>query len=188
MSITITHGKRERFNFKGATYHIITRCNAQQNLITNDVDFNKFISILKKCKEKHGFLLYNYVLMNNHVHLAIQLEGTLNISTIMHSINRWYARWYNEHYKRKGHFWEDRFYGELIKDDFQLLAVLRYIDTNPIRAKLCDNPSGWKYSGAKFYLCGIQNNLIDIPSCYLELAKSWELRREAYKNILAVTW
>ncbi|MFH0763692.1 MAG: transposase [Candidatus Omnitrophota bacterium] len=183
MAITITHGKRERFNFKDAVCHITTRCNNKENLIADDHAFRQYLNIIKKCKKEHGFLLYNYVIMNNHTHLLIKLAATESISTIMHSINRWYARWYNEHYERKGHFWEDRFYGELTKDDIQLLAVMRYIDLNPVRAGLCKDPAEWRYSGARIYLNGVKDGLIDIPETYINLGVTCEERRKAYSHI-----
>jgi len=118
MSITVSNKKRERVNFKGATYHITTRCNNKEELIKNDLDVEKYKYILKRSKKKFGFLLHNYIVINSHPHLIMRLELTLDISKIMHAINREYARWYNWYYKRKGHFWENRFYAELIKDDF----------------------------------------------------------------------
>ncbi|MBL7092117.1 MAG: transposase [Candidatus Omnitrophica bacterium] len=183
MALTITHAKRERFNYKDVIYHITTRCNNRENLIKNEVDFKKYRFIVRKSKEKCGFLLYDYIIMSNHVHLIIQPRSTLDISKIMHSINRRYARWYNERYKRKGHFWEGRFYGELIKDELQLLAVMRYIDLNPVRANLCQNPAEWKYSGARLYLNGEKDSLIDIAQTYLELGQTDKTRQEAYSHI-----
>lgn len=186
MALTISHAKRERLNYKGAVYHITTRCNDKQSLIQNDIDFKKYKLILKKCKEKLGFLLHDYVTMNNHVHLIIKLKLVIDISKIMHSINRQYARWYNEHYQRKGHFWEDRFYGELIKDDTQLLAVMRYIELNPVRAGLCKKPTDWAYSGARFYLNGNIDKLIDVPDTYLNMGKTNESRQQAYSCIFPI--
>ncbi len=183
MTITISQAKRERLNFKGAIYHITTRCNNKESLIKNDLDFRKYRIILKKCKKKFGFLLHDYIIMNSHTHLIIRLQSILDISRIMQAINRQYARWYNEHYKRKGHFWEDRFYGELIKDDLQLLAVMRYIDLNPVRAGLCQKPTDWKYSGARFYINGTKDDLMDAPDVYNNLGKDMESRQKAYSNI-----
>ncbi len=183
MAVTITHGKRERFNFKDAVCHITTRCNNKESLITDDYAFQQYLNILKKCKEEHGFLLYDYVIMHNHTHLLIKLAVTESISTIMHSINRWYARWYNEHYERNGHFWEDRFYGELVKDDVQLLAVMRYIDLNPVRAGLCKDPAEWLYSGAHSYLKEEKDDLIDKSETYINLGLTNEERQKAYSCI-----
>ena len=183
MAVTITHGKRERFNFKDAVCHITTRCNNKENLISDYHAFAQYLNILKKCKKEHVFLLHNYVIMNNHTHLLIKLTATESISIIMHCINRWYARWYNEQYERKGHFWEDRFYGELVKDDAQLLAVMRYIDLNPVRAGLCKNPTEWFYSGARVYLNGEKDDLIDKPETYVNLGATTEERQKAYSCI-----
>ena len=152
-------------------------------MIKTDVDFRKYIFILKKTKEKYGFLLHDYAVVHSHPHLIIRLNSTLDISKIMHSINRWYARWYNERYDRKGHFWESRFYGELIKDDLQLLAVMRYIDLNPVRAGLCEDPADWKYSGARAYLKGKKDSLVDIPEVYEQLGKTDKERQRAYSYI-----
>ena len=183
MALTITHAKRERLNCKDAIYHIVTRCNNKEPLIKNDYAFIKYKSILKKCKEKYGFLLHDYAIMNNHTHLLIKLFTSINISQIMHSIDRCYARWYNEHYERKGHFWEDRFYGELVKDDLQLLAVMRYIDLNPVKAGLCKNPTEWPYSGARFYLEGVKDDLLDMPEIYTSLGDTEKARQKTYSFI-----
>jgi len=183
MALTITHAKRERLNCKDATYHIVTRCNNKELLIKNELDSIKYKFILQKCKEKYGFLLHDYAIMNNHVHLLIRLFTSTNISQIMHSIDRRYARWYNEYYERKGHFWEDRFYGELVKDDLQLLAVMRYIALNPVKAGLCKDPAEWPYSGANFYLKGINDNLLDIPEIYISLGNTANARQKTYSFI-----
>jgi len=183
MTLTITHAKRERFNCKDAIYHIVTRCNNKESLIKDELDFIEYKVILKKCKEKYDFLLHDYAIMNNHIHLLIKLFTATNISQIMHSIDRRYARWYNEHYKRKGHFWEDRFYGELIKDDIQLLAVMRYIDLNPVKAGLCKDPTEWPYSGARFYLKGTKDDLLNAPEIYTSLGDTEGARQKTYSFI-----
>ncbi len=186
MALTVTHAKRERFNYKHSIHHVITRCNNKAFLIRNNPDFENYKRILKACKEKYGFLLHDYVIMNNHVHLLIKLEEIENISMIMHSINRWYARWYNELYERKGHFWEDRFYAELIKDDMQLLAAMRYIDLNPVRTGLCKDPIEWHFSGARHYLKCEEDDLIDMPETYINLGDSTAGRQKAYSNIFPI--
>ena len=183
MAETITHGKRNQLNCEGVTYHITTRCNNGERLINNERRSDQYISILKKCKNKFNFILHDFAIMISHVHLIIRLGSNSNISEIMHYLNRVYARWYNDNYGRKGHFWEDRFYGELIKDDLQLLATMRYLDLNPVRANLCKSPLEWKYSGARFYLKGEPNEILDTPEIYMTLGKTPEERQNAYSNI-----
>ena len=185
MALTLTHGKRNRFDFKGAIYHITVRCNNKSRHFKDHTDFDNYIAILEKCKSKHGFMLHNYVAMNNHVHLIIRLESILSISKIMHSINRWVSRQYNTFHNKTGHFWEERFYGELIEDDLQLLTTMIYVDLNPVKAGLCKNPCDWKYSGADHYINGGKNSLIDSPSIYLGFGDSNTIRRNTYKRIIS---
>ncbi|MFH1305672.1 MAG: transposase [Candidatus Omnitrophota bacterium] len=184
MALTATHGKRSRHNVKSATYHITTRCNNKLHLIKNPLDFRRYIYILKKSKEKYGFLLHNYSMVNSHTHLILRLENIINLSQIMHSINRWYAAWYNTKYGRTGHFWEERFYAELIQDDLQLLTAMIYADLNPVKAGLCKHPADWKFSGACHYINGNPNTLINIPDAYLNLGENKTLRSKTYTRIM----
>lgn len=147
----------------------------------------QYLKIVKNCKEKYDFAIYDYVIMSNHTHIIIKPKSSVTISNIMHAINRWYARWYNEHYIRKGHFWESRFDSVVIKDDFQLLATMRYVDNNPVRAGLCADPIDWKYSGASFYFKGTPNSLLDIPETYISLGSTDEIRRSVYKSIIPIS-
>ena len=176
--------KRNRENYKGATYHITTRCNNGEFLFKERIQFEKFLEILAECKKRFGFLLHNYIPVTNHVHLLLRLEEVVDISKIMHSINRWYAGWYNGIFKRRGHFWEERFYGVLIKDDLQLLSTMIYMDLNSVKAGLCKYPWEWKYSGAKHYLKGIKDTLVEPPDVYLELAKTDSERQKTYARVM----
>ena len=184
MAISITHAKRNRQNFIGATYHITCRCNNRELLFKNTIDFQKYLSIINKCKERYSFKIYDYSSMNNHTHLILELGKNSNISKIMHSINRWYANWYNKEYKRTGHFWEERFYAELINDDLQLLSTMVYMHLNPVKARLCKRPTAWKFSGANYYLNGVSNNLLTPPDIYMRLGTDKEERLKTYAKIM----
>jgi len=178
--------KRDRKNFQGATYHITTRCNNGEFLLNKTIHFEKYLEVLKECKKKYGFLLHNYIPVNSHVHLSLKLEKVLDISKIMHSINRWYAGWYNKIFERTGHFWEERFYGVLVEDDLQLLTTMVYDDLNAVKAGLCKHPWEWKYSGAKYYLKGIEDPLLDPPDVYFELGKTEKERQETYARVMSL--
>lgn len=175
-----------RFKYENALYHITTRCNNKELLFIKDIDFVRYLENLSRCKDKLHFLLHDYTIMHNHVHLLIRDTELADISRIMQAINRQYARWYNKYHERNGHFWESRFDSVVITDDRQLLAVMRYIDYNAVRAGLCKNPVEWEYSGASFYLNGNRNLLLDIPDTYIALGSTNELRRQAYASIFPI--
>jgi putative transposase len=179
--------KYYRIRYVDAVYHVTCRCNNQERLFHEEHAFAQYLKIVQNCKNKYCFAIYNYAIMGNHVHIIIKPGLVINISKIMHAINRWYARWYNGYYIRKGHFWEARFDSVVIKDDLQLLATMRYIDNNPVRAGLCTNSTEWKYSGANYFLKGDLNSLLDIPETYISLGSTDKIRQCAYKSIVSVS-
>ena len=71
-----------------ACYHIVTRGNQQQEVFHCDRDHKKYLSMLRKAKQKYQISLYAYCLMPNHVHLLIDTSCSKNISKFMQSI--WY--------------------------------------------------------------------------------------------------
>jgi len=179
--------KYYRIKCPNAAYHITSRCNNKEFLFNRDCDFVRYLKTLSRCKEKYDFSLHDYTIMHNHVHLLIRVADSGDVSRIMQSINRQYARWYNTHYERKGHFWEGRFDSVIVTDDSQLLAVMRYIDYNAVRAGRCQHPADWKYSGTRFYLNGEKNSLIDAPETYIALGPTDESRQKAYASIFALS-
>ncbi len=181
--MVITKGKRDRRNFEGATYHITCRCNNKEHFFEEDKHFERYLNMVRKSKELYDFKVHNYVIMNSHVHLIIRLGKDANISLIMHAINRRYAQWYNSIFDRKGHFWENRFFGDLIETDLSLLTVSIYSDMNPVRAGICRRPAEWEYSGARYYMEGGENDLIDPPDIYLNLGDNIESCRDVYRKI-----
>ena len=133
-----------------STYHVVQRGNEKKNIFRNDEDKFKFLEIVSKARAKHSFLVYAYCLMDNHVHLLINDNGN-DISKLMKSINVSYVSYFNRIHERSGHLFQDRFRSELVKDDRYLLEVSRYIHNNPVKAKIKENPGGFKWSSYNIY-------------------------------------
>src|SRR4030042_771285 len=120
-------------------YHILTRGNNRQNVFKDKKDYEKYLGILKRYKEKYKFKLYHYVLMTNHVHLVLETaQKGGNLSEIMKGINLSYAQYYKKRYRHIGHFWQDRYKSIIISKDNYLLACGSYVDLNPVRAKIVE--------------------------------------------------
>ncbi len=93
-------------------------------------------------------ILYNYCLMDNHVHLLIK-TGSEPLSHLMKRIGVRYAAFYKWKYHRTGHLFQDRFRSEPVEDDSYLLAVYRYIALNPVKAGLCEKPGKYRWCGCQ---------------------------------------
>lgn len=94
--------------------------------------------------------LIAWVIMPNHVHILIQnLEGH-SISSIMQTIKSYTAHEANKILDRKGSFWFKEYFDRYIRSGRHYVATLRYIEVNPVKARLCDRPEDWEFSSAYF--------------------------------------
>lgn len=141
-------------------YHIMARGIEGQDIFRDGKDSEKFLEVLKECKEISGFKLYAYCLMGNHIHLLLKVEGE-DTELIFKRLGVRYVYWYNTKYRRGGHLFQDRYKSEPVEDDRYFLAVLRYIHLNPVKAGLVSGPGEYKYSSYNDYIGAEMNMLTD---------------------------
>lgn len=129
-----------------ACYHITTRGNQQQDVFNVDADYKRYLAMLVKAKRKYDISLYAYCLMTNHIHLLIQAHLSRNISSFMHWLNRGYTAYFNAKYSKVGHLWQGRFDSRPILKGQYLINVATYIENNPVRAGVVDDPADYEWS------------------------------------------
>ncbi|MFA4888790.1 MAG: transposase [Candidatus Omnitrophota bacterium] len=172
-----------RLKLTNLTYHAISRGNNKMQIFIDDADYEKYLEILNRYQEKFAFWIYNFNLMPNHVHQLLKAES--DISRIMHGINLSYAQYYKAKYNHSGHFWQDRFKSYIVADDLYFLTVARYIERNPLKAKLIKELKSYKYSSYNFYAygenCGV--NLTPNP-LFLELFGTTPEDRKRYREFI----
>ncbi len=132
-------------------YHVMLRGVNQQQIFEEKEDARKFLWILRECKAISEFKLLAYCLMGNHVHLLIK-EGHEPLAQIFKRIGGRYVYWFNTKYQRVGHLFQDRFKSEPVDSDEYLMAVIRYIHQNPVKAGLCKRAEDYPYSSWREYL------------------------------------
>ncbi|MGI5880423.1 MAG: REP-associated tyrosine transposase [Syntrophomonadaceae bacterium] len=141
----------QRILSENGIYHVMMRGNEKKNLFHDQEDKQRFIDTLFAKKEETGFSIYAYCLMDNHVHLLVR-EGMEGLATLMKRVNGSYAYYFNQKNHRVGHLFQDRFKSEPIGDDRHLLAVIRYIHNNPVKAGLVEKPEQYRWSSFASYL------------------------------------
>jgi REP element-mobilizing transposase RayT len=114
-------------------------------------DKKGFLGTLSKYRERFSFKLFGFVLMDNHVHLVIRVNGRINISKIMQAINLSYSQKFRHKYHYTGYVWQGRFKSNPIETDAYILDCLNYIHNNPVRAKIADKPEDYLWSSYHFY-------------------------------------
>jgi REP-associated tyrosine transposase len=126
-------------------YHAFNRGNRKTPIFLDDSDFERFLELLHELGLKFGWPFFAYCLMTNHFHLVVETpEG--DVSAGMHRLSFLYAQYFNRKYQLDGHVFQGRFKTVLIRSDVQLLAAIRYVLTNPVRAGLTARAEQWKWS------------------------------------------
>jgi putative transposase len=167
--------------------HVISRGNKGNNILLDDNDFNTYMRLLTEIKEEIEFDLYHNALMNNHIHLIMGVEDTLQMGSIMKYVNERYAKAFNLKRGLMDHVWRNRPRRFVIDNDSYMLTAGIYVDLNPVRAGLVQAAEDYPWSSAATYLTGKPNPLITLDPAYMALGDTDEKRRSAYSN-LAKMW
>lgn len=130
-------------------YHVVIKGIDRQSMFEESKDYQKYLEILQLYSYECDFDIFAYCLMTNHIHIIIR-EKSHPIETIFRKINTNYSVWFNMKYQRTGHLQQDRYYSEPIEDFQYLLAAIRYVHQNPVKAGLEPSP-GTTYLWSSIY-------------------------------------
>jgi putative transposase len=127
--------RQARLDIPGALHHVMVRGINKSAIFQDDQDKAKFLERLGQTVTEGKCSVYAWVLMGNHVHILFK-SGKDGISAVMRKLLTWYALYFNRRHHRTGHLFENRYKSILCDEDNYLLALVRYIHLNPIRAKI----------------------------------------------------
>jgi putative transposase len=140
-----------------------------------------FLKALARTKERDPFRLLGYCLMTNHFHLLLRPEVGQSTSRILQSLSVAHTWRYHKRYHTLGHVWQVRFKSPVIPDDAHLLVVLRYIDANPLRAKMVTDPAEHRWSSFLDHSSGQDDTLLRPFPEWEELGKTDAERRRRWR-------
>ena len=164
---------------QGFPYHITHRGNNKQDIFFVDDDRKTYLEILKRQSSKYGLTIMGYCLMRNHIHLIAIPQNSDSLANAVGRTHFVYTQYINSLHNRSGHLWQGRFYS-CILDDQHFLSAMRYIEHNPVRAKLCQIPWDYEWSSAAIHAgTGGRPGLIDVRQWFRIVSAS------EWKDILA---
>jgi len=135
---------------KSKTYHILFQGNGLRDIFIDDNDKNKFLQLLFEKSMSEGFSIYAFCLMSNHVHILLSGEHNA-LGKLVKRINTSYVYYFNKKYDRIGRLFHDRYKSEPVETDAHLLAAVRYIHNNPVKAGMIKDPSDYIWSSYHYY-------------------------------------
>jgi putative transposase len=128
-------------------HHITQWGNNREDVFFADGDRVAYLGLLREQCEKHGVRVLGYCLMPNHVHLVAipKREDSLNLA--VGRTHFLYTQYINRLHGRSGHLWQGRFHS-CPMDDAHGVAAMRYVERNPVRAKMTRVPWTYRWSSS----------------------------------------
>ncbi len=153
--------RRPRVFAPGLLYHVIVRGNQRRKTFRCDEDYKGYLDRLEKYRAKCHVRIYAYCLMPNHVHLLVE-TGSTPLAKFMQGLQQSYTQHFNRSYRKVGHLFQGRYKAIICDRDKYLLALVRYIHLNPVRAKLATRPEQYSHSGHNSYLTNGTPKIVEV--------------------------
>ncbi len=174
-----------RFDLPGIPQHIVQRGNNRLPCFLDDADRARYRQLLREALFATGCQLHAYVLMDNHVHLLATPPEAGDIARMMQKLGRQYVGQFNARHRRTGTLWEGRYKACLVDSADYLLRCVRYIDLNPVRARMTDDPVAFAWSSCAA-LCGLREDpLMTLHPTQRALGRTEAERGNAYRDLLS---
>ncbi|MGB9699327.1 MAG: transposase [Thermodesulfobacteriota bacterium] len=155
---------------------MITRGNQRQQIFRATADNEQYLKILEDYKFRYDFLIFAYVLMENHVHLLMETKE-VPLSKILQGINQRYTMYFNRKYTTLGHLFQGRYKAILCEKETYLLSLVKYIHMNPVRVGIAKNPGEYRWSSHLSYIGKVRSG--GVVDSELVLKMFGDDRREA---------
>jgi putative transposase len=142
----------------GCPHHVTARGNRREPIFFEDGDQAVYCDILAEQTRRAGVEVWAYCLMPNHVHLILRPADEDGLGRALGAAHRRWASFVNARGRWSGHLFDGRF-ASVVTDEPHLLAAVRYVSLNPVRARLVAKAEDWAWSSVRAHLKGEDDGL-----------------------------
>ncbi len=167
------------------TLHVVQRGLGRSICFSCAGDHAAYLRALRACSEREHCAVHAYALMGNHVHLLLTSARSGGAARLMPAIAACYARHLATVYGHEETLWEEPYDASPVHARAHLLACMRYIEENPVRAGLAVHPGAYPWSSYRANALGEDDDLLTPHPHYYSLGRSPEERRAAYAALFA---
>ena len=172
-----------RIDLADHIYHVINRANGRLQIFNTKEDYILFEKLLTEAKALTDMRILAYSIMPNHWHLILQPRKDGDLGLFMHWLSTSHTRHVHVNTKTigSGHLYQGRYKSFFVETDQYLLTLIKYVERNPVRAKLVRQCENWQWGSAWRRIHGVpkQQKLLDVsptifPHGYLRWINSSE--------------
>ena len=167
-------------------HHVVQRGHNRPVVFAAEQDYQRYISDLRELKDVFGVKVYAYCLMTNHVHLLLEPgEAIAGLGQLMKALAARATRYRNRLEGRTGTLWESRYKSSVVESDAYLLACCRYIELNPVRARMVAEAVDYPWSSHRMRVTDqADSDWLDMDPCFVALGDTPERRRIRYMEFM----
>jgi putative transposase len=163
--------------------HAIQRGNNRAPVFFADDDYRFYLDTLELAAERAQVAIHGYVLMTNRVHLLATPSDEAGVPRLMQLLGARYVRNLNRTYRRSGTLWEGRYRATPIEAESYFIACMRYIELNPVRARMCAAPGDYPWSSYRHHAEGMPGRALSDHPIYRALGADDGSRQAAYRAL-----
>ena len=157
----------------------------RQVVFAVDSDFEYYLETLSQWRKVYGIRVYAWCFMTNPIHLVVEPpEETALLGQLMKRLSGRQTRYVNRLERRSGTLSESCYKSSPIQTDEYLLACIRYVELNPVRAQVVADAQDYRWSSYQARMKGHERVMADFDPCYLALGASTEERQIHYREYL----
>lgn len=175
--------RRARIHLSGLPLHIVQRGHNRDACFFGEDDYLAYRHWLGEALRSSGCHLHAYVLMTNHIHLLLTPPEAAAVPRMLISLGRRFVQYINRTYRRTGTLWDGRYKSSLVEADRYLLLCQRYIELNPVRAGMVDDPAHYRWSSYRANGLGQNDPILTAHPLYAGLGGTDEARQSVYRRL-----
>jgi putative transposase len=175
--------RRPRVHLPDVPLHIVQRGHNREPCFFAEDDYFSYLHWLDEAVTATQSALHAYVLMTNHVHLLLTVRDAKAVPTLMISLGRRYVQYINRSYRRTGTLWDSRYKSSLVQAETYFLACQRYIELNPVRAAMVNDPAHYRWSSYRHHALGQREKFLVPHTTYMTLGRTKSERQKAYRDL-----
>jgi putative transposase len=148
--------RRPRISTGGFAFHVLNRAVGRATLFETPNDYLAFEQVLADVFRRLPTRIVNYVLMPNHFHFVVWPESDGELSEFMRLVTVTHTqRWHAFHQSSgTGPLYQGRFKSFPVERDAHFLTLARYVERNPLRAKIVERAEEWRWSSLYHHALG----------------------------------
>lgn len=154
-------------------HHVTQRGNRRQRTFFCADDYRYYLALMANATRAAKTEAWAYCLMPNHVHMIMVPSTEDGLRAALGETHRRYTRHVNFRQGWRGHLWQERVHSFPMDED-HLLAAVRYVELNPVKARLCKLPQDWRWSSASAHLAGMHDLLVRVEPM-LDRVDDWAM-------------